>query len=153
MFNRVEVWGVWREEFEGMPRVSDHGLGVRSFMKRGIVHDHHRSGREFGDKIMLKPQIEDIRVDIPISQSNSEQNPRKERAQHIHPPTRMPILRAKATLAAWRIAVCARHVASKTALVKINNSAPRLRIAFNLSLEDAPFAFVRLWMFECFFYM
>ena len=60
---------------------------------------------------------------------------------------------AKTALATRRIAMRARHIMGKSALVKIDNRTRQAPISLNFLLEDTPFVCVRLRMFERFFYM
>ena len=69
--------------------------GVRAFMKRGIVHDNDGLGRELGDEIALKPEIEDVSICVARGQTDGSQNASQDRPQHIHPPTGVPVLLAK----------------------------------------------------------
>ena len=109
------------------------------------------AGGNLGNRSSLSHMLQILASTLPRAQPYCQQSPRHKCAGRIEPPLGMPIQRAKATLAARRIAVCVRLIHGKTALIQIDDRAAIKLMIFNFHLEDTPFAFVRFWMTKRFF--
>ena len=152
-FYGVEVWGIWGEKFEGMPRIADNFLDVGAFVEGGVVHDDDGFCGKLGEQILPDPSIKDGSVDVGIEQANRQEQLSDQGTDGVGSAPFLPVLRAKATLSSERIAVSTGHVVREPALVNIDDGAGFGLIGGDLLLEDMPCGDAGLGVHQGFFYM
>lgn len=136
-----------------MSGVSDGILAILSLMECCVIHHHHAAGWEFWEQIFHHPNMKDIGVDVGFEQANGRQEFADQRANSIGAASGLPVVRAVTALSFKAVAVGARHIMGKAALVDIDDGARLGFIGRNFLAEDVPCAFVRPWMTQHFFYM
>ena len=71
MFDILQLLTVCREEFERMARGFDCGLSAGAPMERCAVHDQDAGRWQHGYKMACSPKVEDVRINIALSQPNA----------------------------------------------------------------------------------
>ena len=127
-------------------------LDFLPLMEGRVVHDNHASGQELGQKVLRHPRIENVRGDIGYEQTYGQQRLSDQGANHIGSTSCMPVFYAMDALTHWRIAMRARHVVRKAAVIKINDDAAFALIAFNFLLKDMSLFFAGFGVTQAFFY-
>ena len=56
-----------------MPTIGADGFDILPFVEGRVVHDDHSSGQEFGQKVLRRPCMEDVGVDIGCEQAHGQE--------------------------------------------------------------------------------
>ena len=153
MFDGVEIGGIGGEIEERVSGLLDGILAVLPFVESRIVHHHDAVWWEFWEQIFHHPNMKDIGVDVGFEQANGRQEFADQSADGIGAASGLPVVRAVTALSFEAVAMGARHIMGKAALVDIDDGARLGFIGRNFLAEDVPCAFVRPWMTQHFFYM
>ena len=127
-FYGVEVWGIWEEKLEGVPRVADNFLDVCAFVEGRIVHDDDGFDGKLGEQILPDPGIEERRrrstwgvlpkpsgVDVGVEQANRQEQLSDQGADGVGSAPFLPVLSTKATLSSERMRQPKRCAAKRSA--------------------------------------
>ena len=136
-----------------MSCICDGLLYVSTFVKCGIIHDHHRSGWQLGNEVFGRPCVKYITVAVEVTEPASQYGGSQQSPDDIGSAASIPVLRAIAAPAFEGLAMGAGHVMEKAALVYINQGVTVLLMPFNPLMAAPPVAGVRLWMLQRLFYM
>jgi hypothetical protein len=59
VFNRIEVWGIRRQEEQGRPGGVNKGFSLSAFVERGVIHHHNMMVVQERAEFLFEPRIEE----------------------------------------------------------------------------------------------